>query len=82
MHSAFVGPEAPFFLVTNSNTFQLVKLKTELNTSSALGYLDGQDLTKDSAPICCFFMITKIFLEIGLTLTRPIGLQQMNFHEN
>ena len=66
MHSVFVGPEAPFFLVTNSNTFQFEKLKTELNNSSDWGYLDGQNLTKDSAPICCFFMITKIFLEIEL----------------
>ena len=51
MHSVFVGPEAPFFFVTNSNTFQFENLKrseskpsesntSESNTSSDESYLD------------------------------------------
>ena len=51
MHSVFVGPAAPFFFVTNSNTFQFENSKTsvsndsesnkyEWNTSSDEGYLE------------------------------------------
>ena len=63
MHSDFVGPEAPFLLVTNSNTFKFENLKrseskpserktSESNTFSDKGYLDQ---------IGCYFTIFTFF---------------------